>query len=482
MMTMWSRGLAALVLSLLAAMPASAIDEKDLLPVDTAFVLKVSAPTRDRIELNWKIADGYYLYRHRTSVQTDAVFKAQALQMPRGDRHTDEFFGEVETYRGTLAATLPGAATDGAQQVMLKVKYQGCADAGVCYPPQTRTLKVALPLVAAASAASSSSPSQEQDQKIAAEAAPTKADTGFAALGNKLGGGAGAPLLGTAPNGASEALPLPPEQAFKFEAIADGGNALLLRFTPAKGYYLYRDKTSLKLEGADRIALERPRWPKGQLHRDEHFGNVTVYFDQIDLPVPLRRSVAEAKQITLIASFQGCQNDGICYPPMTRSVSLNLPAGEIAAPALVGAALAATPDVERVVAAEAAPTTADASETVAESSEELAAEAAPTKAGSTAELAEDSRIAAALSGLAPLADPARLFRRRPAAGVHALRAADDPDPVGPDRRPRRTHRRAPRVHAVAGVRAGERCRVHRRRRRRRPARRQLCRPRSRSRG
>ena len=119
MMTMWLRGLAALVLSLLAAMPASAIDEKDLLPVDRAFALTVVANTRDSIQLQWRIADGYYLYRHRISVQPDARFKPQALQLPRGARHTDEFFGEVETYRGTLAATLPGAATDGAQQVTL---------------------------------------------------------------------------------------------------------------------------------------------------------------------------------------------------------------------------------------------------------------------------------------------------------------------------------------------------------------------------
>ncbi|MCL1635558.1 protein-disulfide reductase DsbD [Luteimonas sp. SX5] len=405
MMTMRSRGLAALVFSLFVAMPASAVDEKDLLPVDTAFALKVSAPSRDRIELSWKIADGYYLYRHRTSVQTDAAFKAQPLQMPRGDRHTDEFFGEVETYRTQLVAALPGVAAQNARQVALKVKYQGCADVGVCYPPQTRTLTVALPavgaaVVGAASAASSSTDVQEKDQELAAEAAPTKSDSGFAALGKSLGSATQGGLLGTAPNGASEPLPLPPEQAFKFEAIADGGNALLLRFTPAKGYYLYRDKTSLKLD-ADGIALERPRWPKGQLHRDEHFGDVTVYFDQIDLPVPLRRSLAEAQKVTLTANFQGCQDDGICYPPMTRSVSLNLPAGEIAAaPAVVGAASAASfsqtaQNQDQEIAAEAAPT-----RMVAEGPEKLAAEAAPTKSATAASgaLAEDSRLAAALSG------------------------------------------------------------------------------------
>src|SRR5690606_34213116 len=72
-----------------------------------------------------------------------------------------------------------------------------------------------------------------------------------------------------------------------------------------------------------------PRWPPGTAHRDEHFGEVIVYFDQVDVPLPVRRSVAEAATVQLTATFQGCQADGICYPPMTRTVEVALPAGEI---------------------------------------------------------------------------------------------------------------------------------------------------------
>jgi thiol:disulfide interchange protein DsbD len=406
MMTMWMRGLVALTLFLSAAMPASAIDEKDLLPVDQAFVLTGAAPARDRIELQWRIADGYYLYRHRISVQPDAGFKARPLRLPRGDRHSDEFFGAVETYRDLLTATLPGAAAVDAQQVMLKVKYQGCADAGVCYPPQTRTVTIALPSVAATSAASPSPPQKRQDPELAAEAAPARTDTGFAALAEKLGSGSGASLLATAPGGASEALPLPPEQAFKFEAIADGGNALLLRFTPARGYYLYRDKTSLSLD-ADGVALGRPRWPEGRLHRDEHFGNVTVYFDQIDLPVPLRRRVADAQKVTLTATFQGCLNGGICYPPMTRTVMLDLPAGTVASPAVDGDA-AGTASAAGSAPTPTGPTSTDVTASAAEAAvidhgdrEKPVAAASPAGAEASANdpgLAEDSRLAAALTG------------------------------------------------------------------------------------
>ena len=70
--------------SLLAPAASAALTQDDLLPVDEAFVLTASAPTRDRIEVRWKIADGYYLYRHRTSVKADAAFGEARLALPAG--------------------------------------------------------------------------------------------------------------------------------------------------------------------------------------------------------------------------------------------------------------------------------------------------------------------------------------------------------------------------------------------------------------
>ena len=308
--------------SLIAPAASAAITQDDLLPVDEAFVLTATAPARDRIEIRWKITDGYYLYRHRTSVEADAGFAAQPLQLPKGKAYRDEFFGDVETYRGELLATLPGRPTAATDSITLKIKYQGCADAGICYPPQTRTLNVAL---------------------------PPAAGEAFVPLGSSaLTGG----LLGQKPQAGMDALPLPAEQAFAFEAIAFNGNELLLRFTPARGYYVYRDRTSMALEGAQGIALQAPRWPKGKAHRDEHFGDVTVYFDQAEVPVPLRREDAKAAQATLRVTFQGCQTDGICYPPMTRRVKLAIPAGTVTP--------ASTPDVPAPAAVAPLPTTTTA--------------------------------------------------------------------------------------------------------------------------
>ncbi|WP_056306742.1 MULTISPECIES: protein-disulfide reductase DsbD [unclassified Lysobacter] len=390
---------ALLALGLSLSGPAPAIDESDLLPVDQAFVLSADAAAPDRIGLRWKIADGYYLYKHRISVKADPAFAAQALQLPKGDKHKDEFFGEVETYRSALSATLPGRA--GAGRVSLQVKYQGCADAGICYPPQTRNLVVNLPAAAAASS----------DEPLVA----------FGNAANRSAPPLSGGLLGGAPAAAAgaDALPLPPEQAFGFEAIPGDGNTLLLRFTPARGYYLYRDKTSFKLDAAATkagIALGAPQWPRGSAHRDEHFGQVTVFFDQIDVPLPLRRTREDAAKLVLTANFMGCQTDGICYPPMTRKIAIDLPRGKLT-PATDAAASAdanagtdagtarpqtgdaAAPDVEAATTASANPVPdADAPATAATAAANANANQSASQSAAASGEADDSRLAAALSG------------------------------------------------------------------------------------
>ena len=293
----------ALLAGLLAASPAIAADF-ELPPVDEVFVLSAQATARDRIEVRWKIADGYYLYRHRTSVKVGAGLAEPRLALPDGKKHRDEFFGDVETYRTQLVGVVTGMPTASATGVALTVKYQGCADAGVCYPPQTRTLSVALP--------------------------QTASDGGFLP-GRKTGGG----LFGFGkPDTAMDAAPLPAAQAFNSELIALDGNTLLLRLTPARGYYVYRDKLSVQLEGAAGLSVKLPppaRLPAATPYHDEHFGDVAVYFDQVEIALPVARTTALAASGTLVLGLQGCQDNGICYPPMTRRLAFSLPAGKLAA-------------------------------------------------------------------------------------------------------------------------------------------------------
>ena len=294
----------ALALCLPASLHAVAADI-DLPPVDQVFVLSAKATAGDRIEVNWKIAKGFYLYRHRTSVKADTAFTETKLSLPDGEKHHDEFFGDVETYRGALTGVLTGTPRAGAASTTLTIKYQGCADAGVCYPPQTRTLNVALP----------------------------SSSGGTTGLGVPQRSGGGLFGLGNAANaGMVDAAPLPEARAFNVEAIAGDGNSILLRLTPANGYYLYRDKLSVKLDGAAGMSATLPppsKLPKAASHRDEHFGDVAVYFDQAEITVPVTRTQTAAAKGTLIVGFQGCQTDGICYPPMNRRLAISLPAGTL---------------------------------------------------------------------------------------------------------------------------------------------------------
>ncbi|WP_024889181.1 protein-disulfide reductase DsbD family protein [Luteimonas huabeiensis] len=376
----WATRLLAATALLAAAGAQAAVDFDDLLPVEEAFALRATAPTRERIELDWTIAEGYYLYRHRMGAEGPG-FPADGLRLPDGARHVDEFFGEVETYRGRVRMALPGAAAAGTDRVVVRVRYQGCADAGICYPPQTREVSVALPAAAGAGGRD-----------------------GLAALGRALSGGGGT----AGPLGAQGA-PLPPEQAFGFEAIADGGDRLLLRFTPAPGYYLYRDRSSFQVRG-DGFAAGAPDWPPGSDHHDEHFGDVVVYFDRIDVPLPLRRSHGDAGTLTLTATFQGCQTDGICYPPMTRSVEVAVPAGTRPAAAQAAearAAAAATPPAPALPdrpGDDAAPaTTPDTSQAAAAPPAGAAAAAAPDASAGNAGRSLPPAAPAAAAGAGTLA-------------------------------------------------------------------------------
>ena len=105
----------------------------DFLPVDKAFVFTSERLESGETQLFWQIADGYYLYQKRLKFDGLAVEQHPAL--PEGEAHSDEFFGEQQVYRQGLELKLPAGASG-----QVKVSYQGCADAGLCYPPQTRVV------------------------------------------------------------------------------------------------------------------------------------------------------------------------------------------------------------------------------------------------------------------------------------------------------------------------------------------------------
>ncbi len=121
-------------------------NEDQFLPVDQAFVFSAIADGGETVLLDWQIAPGYYLYRHRMSVKTATPgFSLGEIALPDGKKKTDEFFGDVEVYYDVLGAKLPVVRPGDASSFELAVSYQGCADAGLCYPPVTKTVSIEMP-------------------------------------------------------------------------------------------------------------------------------------------------------------------------------------------------------------------------------------------------------------------------------------------------------------------------------------------------
>ena len=117
----------------------------ELLPADQVFRY---TPTADagQIYLDFDVLDGHYLYRTRFGFDSGTAGVAiGAARFPRGETHSDEFFGDQEVFRHKFRIAIPYRRTAAVQSFDLKLELQGCADRGLCYLPQEWTATVALP-------------------------------------------------------------------------------------------------------------------------------------------------------------------------------------------------------------------------------------------------------------------------------------------------------------------------------------------------
>ncbi|MDI1272127.1 protein-disulfide reductase DsbD [Polaromonas sp.] len=118
------------------ALPAHA--QQEFLPVDQAFRLSISQDGAGQVRLNWDIRKGYYLYRQQMKVEVGPADGALQVLWPAGTPKTDETYGKSEVYHDQVSVLVK--ATDARA---LTIGWQGCADAGLCYPPQTRRVNLA---------------------------------------------------------------------------------------------------------------------------------------------------------------------------------------------------------------------------------------------------------------------------------------------------------------------------------------------------
>jgi thiol:disulfide interchange protein DsbD len=140
---------AALLLSTLATAHAEGLSSlaPKLLPPEQAFRLSARVLDAQTIEARFEVADGYYLYRDKMQFRTEPV-QAEAAVLPPGKPRHDAFFGDVETYRGEVLVRVPLEHAAAGEKITLHADSQGCADVGVCYPPNPQQLTLTVPTTA----------------------------------------------------------------------------------------------------------------------------------------------------------------------------------------------------------------------------------------------------------------------------------------------------------------------------------------------
>ena len=112
------------------------VETAEFLPVDQAYRFDF-LQTGNQLSLTWHIADGYYLYQHRF-IADPSVALIKQPELPAGIAYNDAFFGDVVIYREQVTITYEIAAASADQPFV--ISYQGCADAGLCYPPTEKVV------------------------------------------------------------------------------------------------------------------------------------------------------------------------------------------------------------------------------------------------------------------------------------------------------------------------------------------------------
>ncbi len=120
---------------------------------------------------------------------------------------------------------------------------------------------------------------------------------------------------------------LPPDQAFVLDIQVRDAHTLQANFNVAPGYYLYRNKISFTVAG-DSAKITAINLPKGELKHDQNLGEIEVYHHPFQAGIVLDRASVAASPITLNASYQGCSEQGLCYPSQDKSFKLDLPHAE----------------------------------------------------------------------------------------------------------------------------------------------------------
>jgi thiol:disulfide interchange protein DsbD len=312
----WFRMLAALPLLWGAlAFSQGALAAEDFLDPEVAFKFSARALDANTLEARWEIADAYYMYRDKFKFELAGGTLGKP-NLPPGKLKDDENFGRVETYVKDVRIALPFTRAPGATSVKLTVTSQGCADAGLCYMPQTASATIALPPPAAASPQAST---------------PPAAAGGGALAGLRSLGGLTMPKV------------LPPDEAFLVDVAMPDAQTVRFGYTLTQDTYLYRDKLAWTVKSPAGVSVAQADTPAGEVKDDPTFGRTEVYHHAFEAKLALSRPLAADESLVLEATWQGCNEAvGVCYPPIKRDFTLTSAGGVTSAAAAAEPAAAAS--------------------------------------------------------------------------------------------------------------------------------------------
>jgi thiol:disulfide interchange protein DsbD len=318
--------------------------EAELLPPEEAFSLSAWMEG-DALVVEYRIAPGYYMYRERFDFQieaSDAAVRFDGVRFPRGKIKNDEFFGDMEVYRDNVRILLPLIFEDTpANSLQVKATGQGCADIGICYPPLKQSLAVDV----------ASSARITPTEWVAGGPTPATQGQDVAALQSLLGQVTTDQESNTQPQftrnvddsntlavlqalggeisfGEEDEI-LHPDQAFILSARLDASNVIQTNILLADNVYVYRDKIKIAMVDGKGHTLGAISVPRGKKKIDEFFGPVEVIYEEVDVSIPFVSSADASEQFTLSYQYQGCVEDRICYPPITRYLAIDTSEGLI---------------------------------------------------------------------------------------------------------------------------------------------------------
>ena len=351
------------------------------LPVEQVFVPEILSVSEQTISVEFSIENGYYLYRDKLAFSAADVIASSPTELSSSSQNSsqissqtggstlntllanpikaesvtlgaprfaeslvmeDDYFGEQAIFRNSTVIDIPYSSTGNVKSLTLGIKYQGCADIGLCYPPTDTTLTVNLPATAATTGSSDLSaallPTSENSgsSDLSAALLPTSdiaqsrvstssrvSATGEQPLADVLGASDFADEL------------LPPELAYLPQVIGASPYAIDLNWFIEDGYYLYRDKLSFSLEHTNGVQTAEVTVSEGSEQHDEFFGNVMVLRQSADARITL--AIADSSNADDLAgtegmltiNYQGCADIGVCFPPtetvLPVSFSADLP-------------------------------------------------------------------------------------------------------------------------------------------------------------